>query len=59
VALEDLGHLRDAAEAYRRAIALDENNADAHYNLAGLCEKRGDKQAALRHLKTYARLRKS
>ena len=51
VALEDLGRLREAAEAYEIALDLDPENADAHYNLAGIYERRGDKAAALRHLK--------
>ena len=58
VALEDLGRLRDAAVAYERAVALDADNADAHYNLAGIYERRGDKAAALRHLKDYRRIMK-
>jgi Flp pilus assembly protein TadD len=56
VALEDLGRTEDAVQAYRQAIALDPDNADAHYNLAGILESRGDKQAALRHLKAYRSL---
>ena len=56
VALEDLGRLRDAVQAYERAVQLDPSNADAHFNLAGIYEKRGDKAAALRHLKDYRRL---
>ena len=51
VALEDLGRYTDAIEAYRRSIELDPVNADAHYNIAGIYERRGDKAAALRHLK--------
>jgi tetratricopeptide (TPR) repeat protein len=51
VALEDLGRFTDAIDAYHRAIALDPGNADAHYNIAGIYERRGDKAAALRHLK--------
>ena len=51
VALEDLGRLREAVDAYEIAIALDPANADAHYNIAGIYERRGDKAAALRHLK--------
>jgi tetratricopeptide (TPR) repeat protein len=56
VALEDLGRVDDAIAAYTSAIALDPDNADAHYNLAGIYEQRGDKQAALRHLKVYRTL---
>jgi tetratricopeptide (TPR) repeat protein len=56
VALEDLGKLTEAIEAYRRALQLDPNNADAHFNLSGILERRGDKQAALRHLKAYRKL---
>ncbi len=56
VALEDLGRIEDAMGAYAKAIALDPDNADAHYNLAGIYEQRGDKQAALRHLKIYRNL---
>jgi len=51
VALEDLGRLREALAAYQRAIELDPTNADAHYNIAGIYERRGEKAAALRHLK--------
>jgi tetratricopeptide (TPR) repeat protein len=56
VALEDLGRIDDALAVYAKAIALDPDNADAHYNLAGIYEQRGDKQAALRHLKIYRTL---
>lgn len=56
VALEDLGRVREALAAYERAVTLDPDNADAHYNIAGIYERRGDKAAALRHLKEYRRL---
>jgi tetratricopeptide (TPR) repeat protein len=56
VALEDLGRIDDAVAAYKRAIALNRDNADAHYNLAGIYERRGEKAAALRHLKAYRAL---
>ena len=51
VALEDLGRVSEAFTIYEKAIALDPDNADAHYNLAGIYERRGDKAAAVRHLK--------
>lgn len=57
VALEDLGRLNAAVDAYRRAIDLDPDNTDAHYNLAGIYERRGEKAAALRHLKVCRRLK--
>lgn len=56
VALEDLGRFRDAIEAYQHALEIDPQNADAHFNLAGLYERRGEKAAALRHLKMYRKL---
>jgi hypothetical protein len=31
---------RDAVAAYENAIALDSANRDAHYNLAGIYERR-------------------
>ena len=51
VVLEDGGHHADALEAYRRAIATDDRNADAHYNAARLYDLLGDYAAALRHLR--------
>jgi Flp pilus assembly protein TadD len=56
VALEDLGRVDDAIAAYVSALELDPDNADAHYNLAGIYEQRGDKPAAIRHLKMYRAL---
>jgi len=56
VALEDLGRLTEAIKMYQKAIALDPDNYDAHYNLAGIYERRGDKAAAVQHLKICKRL---
>jgi tetratricopeptide (TPR) repeat protein len=56
VALEDLGQLTEAVRMYEKAIALDADNYDAHYNLAGIYERRGDKAAAVQHLKICKRL---
>lgn len=56
VALEDLGRLSEALKLYEKALALDPDNGDAHYNLAGIYERRGDKAAAVRHLKAVKQL---
>jgi tetratricopeptide (TPR) repeat protein len=56
VALEDLGRLDEAIAAYRQSLVLDPQNADAHYNLAGIYERRGEKAAAVRHLKAVRAL---
>ena len=58
VALEDLGRIGDAIDAYEKAIAIDPSNADAHYNVAGLYEQRGERAAALAHLKMCRKLAK-
>lgn len=56
VALEDLRRPDDALAAYEHAVRLHTAFADAHYNLASLCERRGDRRAALRHLRAYREL---
>lgn len=56
VVLEDLGRLDDALARYRETIELDPNHVDAYFNLSRLYEKKGEKVAALRHLKDYRRL---
>jgi tetratricopeptide (TPR) repeat protein len=42
----DLGKLELATRAYEAALSRDPNNVAAHYNLARLCEDRGDLQRA-------------
>lgn len=56
VVLEDLGRLDDAIARYREVLELDPQLTDAYFNLARLYEKKGEKVAALRHLKDYRRL---
>jgi tetratricopeptide (TPR) repeat protein len=56
LALEDLGRERAAMDAYHAALAADAAFADAHYNLARLYERTGDRVSALRHLKSYRAL---
>lgn len=56
VVLEDEERFEEALQTYLQLIAADPGYADAHYNLAGLYERLGRKDAALRHLKTYKAL---
>lgn len=56
VALEDLGRLNYARRCYEHALQIDPAHADAHYNASRLCERLGDKTAAMRHLMSYRSL---
>jgi tetratricopeptide (TPR) repeat protein len=56
VVLEDLKREPDAILAYREALALDPQFADAHFNLARLYERARDPKASLRHLLAYRRM---
>jgi tetratricopeptide (TPR) repeat protein len=56
VALEDLGQEDDAMNAYHQAIAADPDCEDAYFNLSRLYERRGERAAALRALRTYRNL---
>lgn len=56
VLLEDLHREPDAIAAYREALALDPQFADAHFNLARLYERARDPKASLRHLLAYRRM---
>jgi tetratricopeptide (TPR) repeat protein len=56
VLLEDLGREPDAIRAYRGALALDPEFADAHFNLARLYERAQDAKSSLRHLLAYRRV---
>jgi tetratricopeptide (TPR) repeat protein len=49
---DELGEVDVALEYYRRA----KNVPDAHYNLARICEMRGDELSARRHIREYRRL---
>lgn len=55
--LEDMGRSDEAFQRYRECIARAPAFADAHYNLALLCEARGLHQDAIRHLSEFRRLR--
>ena len=56
VLLEDLNREPEAILAYREALALDPELADAHFNLARLYERARDPKASLRHLLAYRRM---
>ncbi len=56
VLLEDLEREPEAIVAYREALALDPELADAHFNLARLYERARDPKASLRHLLAYRRM---
>jgi len=56
VVLEDRGRLAEARAAYDGALRIDPDNADAHHNAAGVCERLGDREGALAHWNGYRRL---
>jgi tetratricopeptide (TPR) repeat protein len=56
VLLEDLNREPEAILAYREALALDPELADAHFNLARLYERARDPKSSLRHLLAYRRM---
>ena len=56
VLLEDLEREPDAIAAYREALALDPELADAHFNLARLYERARNPKSSLRHLLAYRRM---
>ena len=59
VVLDDLGRVDEAISRYTEALRLDAACVDAYFNLSRLYEKKGEKVAALRHLKDYRRLLRS
>ncbi len=56
VAYEDLEQLDEAQSHYELALGLNPHFADAHFNLGRLLERRGEADAALKHLLAYRRL---
>jgi tetratricopeptide (TPR) repeat protein len=53
---EDGGAAKDAVESYRAALAATPDLADAHFNLARLCQAMGLEQEAVRHLSAFRKL---
>jgi tetratricopeptide (TPR) repeat protein len=49
-----LGDLKGAAEEFSKAIAIDPNNANAHYNLAVLLANEKQHQQAVVHLQAVS-----
>jgi tetratricopeptide (TPR) repeat protein len=54
--LEDLGRKAEAFEAYKFAVRADPQLADAHYNLALLCDELKRPMDAIRHMAQYRKL---
>ena len=54
--LEDTGRELEAVDIYRRALALEHDFADAHFNLARLYQQLSMPRAAIRHWNFYRRL---
>jgi tetratricopeptide (TPR) repeat protein len=55
VLLEDSGRESEAMKVYRQALELDPELADAHFNLARLHERAGNRRESFRHLLAYKR----
>ncbi|MDM0002756.1 tetratricopeptide repeat protein [Variovorax sp. J22P240] len=56
VALEDLHRFPEALVSYDRALQLDPELADAHFNAGRLYDELGHRQRAIRHYSAYRRL---
>jgi tetratricopeptide (TPR) repeat protein len=56
VVTDDQGRIDDAITRYQQTLELDPSCVDAYFNLARLYERKGEKIAAIRHLKDYRRL---
>ena len=55
--LELDGHVIEAQDEYRRAVAADANLADAHFHLARVLDRRNRQNAAIREFEIYVRLK--
>jgi Flp pilus assembly protein TadD len=56
VLAQDAGQETEAIAHYHRALALDSQLAEAHYNLATLFDQTGDSRSAIRHINEYRKL---
>jgi tetratricopeptide (TPR) repeat protein len=55
VLLEDSGREAEALQVYAQALEMDPGLADAHFNLARLHERAGNRRESFRHLLAYKR----
>lgn len=55
VLLEDSGREAEALQVYTQALEIDPELADAHFNLARLHERAGNRRESFRHLLAYKR----
>lgn len=53
IAYSKTGRLEDAIRSYRRALEVAPELSGAHYGLAFLLLKRGDREAAMKHLDAF------
>jgi tetratricopeptide (TPR) repeat protein len=53
--LEDSGREAEALQVYHRALEMDPGIVDAHFNLARLHERAGNRRESFRHLLAYKR----
>ena len=53
IAYSRTGRMEDAIRAYRRALDVEPEQVGAHYGLAFLLLKRGDKAGAMSHLDAF------
>ena len=56
---DERGRTPEAFQHYRRALELNPSYADAHFNLALLCERAGEPLKAVYHWKAYLKLDKT
>ena len=53
IAFTKTGQVEDAVRCYRRALDIEPNLSGAHYGLAFLLLKRGERTAAVEHLEAF------
>jgi Flp pilus assembly protein TadD len=53
------GKTAEAESVFKKVVAIDSQNADAHFNLGAIAEARGDTQAALREYRIASQINPS